>query len=488
MKRLPPLFPVLLPVAWLLLLFYASSAPLFALWRPLLALGILALFVYGGLRLLLRSWVRASLWAGLVLSTVMAFWLAVLLLTVIGLWWLTLLLRRRLIAGRALSPLDFEPIAEGLNTLSVVVTGVILFNLAATGGFQQFSPGTGPTGRAPANAPNIYFVLLDGYPNPTTLAHELAFDESPFRRQMSDLGFEISDSARSNYVKTWLTLASTFSMQYVNELPSLRGLPHAMAQQLRALTAAVNNGQALEVLRAHGYRVVSGTSPFTDAGLRTADVVENDTHLTAFEDQLMRLTLFATLAPGIAREIAVNETAASTRDALARLSDWSTNGGQQPTFYFDHVLSPHPPLVFNSDGSLQQLPGCYPASCVLYEAHHSEMGITKAAYASSLRQQLTYLNQLVVGAAAKVVANDPSAVVVFFSDHGTRYDADDTSEYFKTLLAVRAPGHPGLAARMVGPVNYLGVILKAYLGVDFVPKPYQAWLSGELPLDLRQVH
>ena len=487
-RRRTPLFPLIMPVAWLLVIFHATAAQAFTLWRPLLVLLLVVGLAYGLLRLALGDWLRAATPAGLIATFITGFWFGVLVLAVISAWWLVLTVRRRFDPRRQLPAIRFKTITGGLDTFSAIFLGVMLFNIITGGDLQLLGPNSSSLGQPPVNPPNMYVVLLDGYPSPETLTSEFNFDDSGFVGELKSLGFQVASSARSNYMKTWLTLASMFWMRYLDDIPDLEGAPETVAGQLRALSNAINTSPALEILHSHGYRIVAGTSAFTEAGLRAADVVEDSGHLNAFEDQVIRLSALGVFAPDLARALGGAETRADLRTELARLGDWAAAAHDKPTFYFDHVLSPHPPFVWKADGQPQELPPCYPATCGLYEGNYQAMGITKEQYAADLDAHVTYLNSLVVDEARRITAGDPSAVIVFFSDHGTRYDPDNHPEDFRALLAVRAPGHPEMLDDMRGPVNYLSALFNTYLGTDFPTTASRSYLSGDRPFTLIEVH
>ena len=56
-----------------------------------------------------------------------------------------------------------------------------------------------------------------------------------------------------------------------------------------------------------------------------------------------------------------------------------------------------------------------------------------------------------------------------------RFETDSVNEHYRSLLAARTPGHPGLFAEDESPVNLLRGVLDAYLRTDAGPLPYRAW-------------
>ncbi len=115
------------------------------------------------------------------------------------------------------------------------------------------------------------------------------------------------------------------------------------------------------------------------------------------------------------------------------------------------------------------------------------MGMDQAEYDDRLRQQLAYINQRILEGVRDIVAHDPDAVIVVFSEHGTGYDPEDLQEYFNSFLAARTPGHPGLFGDSPSPVNYMSSLFNSYFGTSLPSQEYRAWVSTGNPLDLRAV-
>ena len=60
--------------------------------------------------------------------------------------------------------------------------------------------------KANGNSPNIYILLLDGYPRADTLAERYDFDNRPFLEELRDRGFDVAERSRTNYMFTQLVL------------------------------------------------------------------------------------------------------------------------------------------------------------------------------------------------------------------------------------------------------------------------------------------
>ena len=127
-----------------------------------------------------------------------------------------------------------------------------------------------------------------------------------------------------------------------------------------------------------------------------------------------------------------------------------------------------------------------PTLCSLWSTTAQEQGIELAEFSASLDLQIRELNRLTLAAVDRIIAADPSAIVVLFSDHGIRYSLADLDEHYKILLAARAPNGDPLFPEDESPVNVLRRVL-AFLDEDVPPLDYERWESDWIRvLDMRK--
>jgi len=63
-------------------------------------------------------------------------------------------------------------------------------------------------------SPNIYWIVLDGYPRQDVLREEFGFDNSDFIGSLTSPGFLVLDQSRSNFPATVNSISSTLNMDY----------------------------------------------------------------------------------------------------------------------------------------------------------------------------------------------------------------------------------------------------------------------------------
>ena len=189
--------------------------------------------------------------------------------------------------------------------------------------------------------PDIYYIILDGYASSQTLNQMHGYDNGPFTDSLAERGFYVAHDSRSNYPQTFLSLASSLNMEYVNDLTDVvgedsedRAIPYRM----------IKDSSVLRFLRSSGYRSIhfrSGWGPtFRN---HHADLNIHCGGTNEFTVVLLRTTMIRPLERDFAWSL--RERVLCTFSELATIP---TIDG--PKFVFAHILSPHPPFLFGRDG------------------------------------------------------------------------------------------------------------------------------------------
>jgi hypothetical protein len=140
-----------------------------------------------------------------------------------------------------------------------------------------------------------------------------------------------------------------------------------------------------------------------------------------------------------------------------------------PKFVFAHIMLPHPPFIFNSEGDFL-LPN---RPYIMWDA--SLFPGTTAEYQKGYTEQMTFLNQQLTGIVSDILARSPQPPVILLQgDHGpgafyniNELDHSCLSERFSILSAYYFPdGDYHLLYPSVTPVNSFRIILNQYLGAE----------------------
>jgi hypothetical protein len=410
----------------------------------------LAVVMLGSLGFSLLAWgVTRRLDVGVWISLVATAWLLgrELALVAIGVG-LGVLMLQNVRRRRGLAPL---PITSALVLAPpIVLAAIASLQLVQSGvvALEDFEPiERAPiSGRhAQTDLPNIYVLLLDGYPREDTLIAEFGFDNRAFAEQLRTLGLTPYPESRSEFGGTLQTLASTM-LADTAELEPYRTVTDELWAQTRELRRRyLVNVPLMDEFRTEGYRFDYVTSEGGMSEWRGWDRVVDTGHLTDTEALLIqRSPLSGLLGPWITEQFR-----ARAEDSLAA---WvSTSRDPSRKISFAHLMPPHLPFLWGEDGrATEPLPCWYGRRCSLHTVIAADVELSLVEYGQRLGWQLDALNRRVSAAVQRVVEADPDAIVVVMSDHGARF-SPFSDEQFRSFFAARVPHAPDLFSSNPGP-------------------------------------
>ena len=362
---------------------------------------------------------------------------------------------------------SFSGVSLVLNGIWLIAVGLTLYQMVTyeariLRGMEAAGASLGPVKTAVAEGsdalPDIYYFILDSYARADTLQDAYGYDNSEFLDSLEALGFFIGSCSQSNYDRTELSLASSLNMEYIQALhPELTG---ANRDKL-PLWALIQHSRVRKILEDNGYTTVTFATGFTWSELRDADqFIEPDLPfgvLSEFEVLVLRTTFMKGLQElGLVHYQAqeFERYLERTQLILERLPELSAQAG--PQFYFVHILEPHPPFVFNPDGT--------PADGGSYL---NDLGkYTPETYARGYLSELQFINHAVLDLVRGLI-DDASIppVIIIQGDHGPWFQS---SRYtMPNLNAYYLPGHADQLYPAVTPVNSFRIVFNAYLGTDY---------------------
>jgi hypothetical protein len=338
----------------------------------------------------------------------------------------------------------------------------------------------------PADAgdlPDVYYVILDRYAGPSALEQTYDFDNEPFLTALEDRGFSVARHAHANYIKTPLSLVSSLNMELLDTEPlkaeSESGDDREPIQRLLGRHLAVPSA-----LKELGYQYIH-VSNWWPPSITNVDA-DRTFHYDGQDE-------FSTVLAQTTLLRAFTEPEAAPTDPW----DWRVLRGHSlyeldrldeipalpgPKFVFAHILLPHDPYVFDSDGSFMD-----------------REQVAAQGQPESYRRQLSYLNDRMLGMVDRIsVGSGEDAVIMIQADEGpfpARYRADEwgfqwrdatdaeLEEKFGILFAMRVPGADLEAEGFhdaITPVNTFRIIFNARFGTDLSLLPDRTWAHENL--------
>ncbi len=328
-----------------------------------------------------------------------------------------------------------------------------------------------------AARPNVYLILADAHGREDVLREGYAYDDRQLLDGLGAQGFDVSSQSRSNYGLTRFSIGSMLTGSYLDRL---NGDPSATSQDDTA-RRTIHDNPAFPLLRRAGYAVTVVSSGYEHLGLRSADRFVDTGQPNEFESVLARNIAATGLLKAVQPDAEFDAVRARTRGELAALLEIAADPDPQPRFVLAHLPSPHWPYVFTDT--------CQPANPIEGPVEGIGRGGGDPETVAAVAAQTKCVDTMLAKTTADIVARDPDAVIIVFSDHGPDehldwWNPDDAgiTERSSNLFAARTPGHEHLFPDDVTLVNVLPMLFNAYLGTQLPTHPNTFWF-GPRPQD-----
>jgi len=384
-----------------------------------------------------------------------------------------------------------------LGALAVILTIAVLLTATADGvwediGQELTTPPLTPLpavtatsgAAADAKAPDIYVILLDAFPGDRAAKRATdGYDPDAFPAALQSRGFDVIRDSHSNYLLTPLTLTSMFWMRHIVDIPALDPPHGPLAQDWWRLKQALNDAPAIADLREDGYEVISVDGGYAHAHFDRVDRFIAQPTPPELELAVINNTRMHKLLAAVAPDVLPALARTRIDDVFAQAGSVAREPHDRQRFVFVHVAAPHPPWVFNADGSPRD-PG--------YVSVTGEGAVPVQDSIDAGFDQATYIARQTTDVVDEILENSATPpVIIVMSDHGPGADfswtAPDASDYVSrasNFMAAYTPGHPGLIGDRLTPVNLFPTLFDPYLGVHVDRQPDTIWAwRGDAYLD-----
>jgi len=310
----------------------------------------------------------------------------------------------------------------------------------------------------PENPPDVYFFLLDSYGRADLLQQAYGFDNSEFINELEKRDFYVAPCSQSNYVRTELSLGSSLNMEY------LQGLNDAFVPDKIGRSVLWNSLRHSAVrynFESMGYETVAFDTGFE--WLNINDVTHFmrppaiSSGMNEFEGLFLRTT-----AARYAKELGLVDPdyllGVGFRDRFKFVFNSIDDVAkiQQPTFSYIHVISPHPPFVFDPNGNPTYPPDFW----------NDQRQYPPDLYEKGYENQLQYLNKNMLEAIDTIMADSETPpIIIIQGDHGPWMQP--TNKRFWNLTAIYFPDHNDKLYSTITPVNIFRLVFDTYFGGNY---------------------
>ena len=357
----------------------------------------------------------------------------------------------------------FEASASALNVIALGLASVALTQTGLASGTRSahaLGAENAPIEKLvrPSDPPDVYYFILDYYTRADFLKETYDYDNSGFIRALEDRGFYVAKCSQSNYVRTEISLASSLNMMYLQDLDDDFD-PKSTAR--RTLWDSLKHSAVRYNFEQMGYRTVNFATGFAWMELTDADTFVSPPPLSSGLTEFEGLFLQTTLARHL-QNLGWLDTDAimgqNFRDRFNSIFDSMDDLANmpEPTFAYIHVISPHPPFVFDGDGNPTYPPDFW----------NKQRMYPYDLYKKGYKNQLTFLNKKMLEAIDTLLAeSDTPPIIVIQGDHGVWMQPNNKRMWI--LNAYYLPGHNDKLYPNITPVNTFRIIFNSYFGGNY---------------------
>jgi len=263
----------------------------------------------------------------------------------------------------------------------------------------------------PQSYPDIYYLVPDEYPGIETLKDMFGYRNEDFTGFLNNAGFLIPAKSVSSYPITYFSLASTLNMDYLDDL---RNKKRSVPDDFSIPQQMIENNKVAGFLKERGYKFIAFDSGYPMSGYnKQADIQFDGGYLDRFTILVLRSSMLQPLYSR--RELfgfsGTNELRKRLLYNFDKLAEVPNIPG--PKFVFFHIVSPHPPFLFDRNGKKRNI-----TSAVI-------KNLTVKEYLDFFLDQLIFTNRKMESAIETVLSKSTTKpVFIIQSDHGFGFSGD----------------------------------------------------------------
>ncbi len=327
--------------------------------------------------------------------------------------------------------------------------------------------------------PDIYYIILDAYGGEEMLKKLHGFDNSGFTSALKEMGFILPPESKSNYTRTIHSLGSSLNMQYLDNAEKIMGDSYLWWP----FKGTFSNNETRKFLESQGYQTVGIASGWGFTTIKDTDVYKQPypIFLDEFDKvfiQNTNLSLF-----GFLENYGVSFPSYNTHrqivqyefDQLKEIPKLDS-----PKFTFVHIISPHPPFVFDAEGN--PINPTYPFTI----ADNRYLITPPSKYEKDYLNQLSFVNTQVLEVVKAILEKSATPpIIIIQGDHGPGIFIDSQSltppcfyERYSNLNAYYLPGvDPKTIPEDITPVNTFRMIFNYYFSANLEMLPNRQYFS-----------
>ena len=306
---------------------------------------------------------------------------------------------------------------------------------------------------------DVYHIVLDMYPTDKILKTGFNFDNKYFSNKLNSLGFRKED-LKANYIRTMYSLPSTINMKHFNNAESDE--ISYMKETEKSFTKSVEAHVAEKL------------------GFKIHEISTNDVKnfYSSFFGDFSRIFIRTNMLRVIddssipIHNFWINKNQKYFHENFSSLIEKSNDNKNTWTYFYSRP--PHPPFIFNEDGSKNLSSNPYNS----FSEDLSDIWGDKDK--QDFVNQLKYVNKMIIETVEEIISNSKDSIIIIHSDHGvSNISGEDKinenkelannvyEELFSTINFIYTPDNCINESHNIKTnINIIPALLKECFGLD----------------------
>ena len=304
--------------------------------------------------------------------------------------------------------------------------------------------------------PDIYYIIPDAYAGSNALKTILNYDNTSFENFLKEKGFQISDESYSNYEASRFSIPSTLNMKYLDDIYSQTKSVNSMNKELSNFA---HDNEVLKKFKSKGYTTYVIESGIQSWDTPTTDMKNVDYRLchtsNILDTEFISILIQTTIINPVQAQLFAKDHRDKILCGFSELSEMP-NKKNSPKFVLVHLMAPHPPYVFGSNG--EEL---LPENLGLEDI---EENFNEEFYLG----QLEFVNLKMKKSVEKLLDTNNPPIIIIQSDHGMKesHSEDEYTNLFAKFSNFKAYYFPyegrNIEFETTTPVNSFRVLFNLY--------------------------
>ena len=357
-----------------------------------------------------------------------------------------------------------------------LVEGIVRQPLLDKGVVRNVQASVGELRLDCSDTPDIYYIILDGYGRADSLKDLYGFDNEPFLEFLRHKGFYVAAESHTNYTQTFFSIPSSLNFDLIE--PPLDGINEQVY-----FSNLMRHNKFMRALKGCGYRTVAIESGYFFTDHPVVDIyLQSGIGTNEFENLLLADSPLDVLAEPLnlkPPEFSFEAHRQRVLYSFEKLEELPKTTG--PKIVFAHIISPHPPFVFDSSGQPIEPDSSY------YLGDGDDYQGSLDEYLEGYPEQVQYVNHRLERVIESLLANSSSLpIIILQGDHGPGsrlvWEAPEQTCLWERTPILNAYYFPEGGERFlrpsISPVNSFRVVLNAYFGAELPLLPDDTYFTS----------